>query len=67
MGASDPSPVPFPSLDMLQDLNVIPELSGPELDTGFKAIILVMNLYVWDENMHISFIKYSIKLDYRAQ
>lgn len=27
-----------------------------------KAIILMMNLYVWDENMHISFIKYSIKI-----
>lgn len=27
-----------------------------------KAIILVINLYVWDENMHISFIKYSIKI-----
>lgn len=27
-----------------------------------KAIILMMNLYVWDENEHISFIKYSIKI-----
>lgn len=27
-----------------------------------KAIILMMNLYVWDENVHISFIKYSIKI-----
>ncbi|KAI1238192.1 hypothetical protein IHE44_0012909 [Lamprotornis superbus] len=27
-----------------------------------EAIILMMNLYVWDENMHISFIKYSIKI-----
>lgn len=27
-----------------------------------KAIILMMNLYLWDENMHIGFIKYSIKI-----
>lgn len=31
-----------------------------------KAIILMMNLYVWDENMHISFIKYSIKIGLRS-
>lgn len=27
-----------------------------------KAIILLMNLYVWDEYIHTSFIKYSIKI-----
>ncbi|NXP31307.1 RUNX2 factor, partial [Leiothrix lutea] len=35
--APDPSPAPFPSLDMLQPLNVLPELRGPELDTALEV------------------------------